>query len=609
MKTLDLTQGSPEWAAHRATSRNASDAPALMGASAYTSRTELIKRLALGIEPEQDDATLKRFARGHEVEPLLRAYADRVSGLEFYPVVGTSDDGYLSASFDGVTMDESAIFEAKQTSQSKMESVRGGILPAEDWWQIVQQFAVCDAAERCFYCVGDGSDAGTVHLVVARTAVASDITTLRAAWAQFDADVAAYTPEPTRVEAVGRAPEALPALFVRLAGGVQETNLPAFKAAAVEVFKAIRTDLSTDQDFADAEKAVRFCGDVEDKLKLAKDAALAQTSSIEELFRAIDAISAEARAKRLELERLVSLRKDQIRADIVTKAKQQVGEFIATLNASLSVPVSVPTTLATELASAIKGKRTVASVQAAADQVVANTKIAATTTAERIRANLKLLEDSGRPELFADRQVLVSTKTAEDLQNLVATRVRAADTLEAERLERERERIREEEQAKAKADQQAAWDAQRAADAEKREAVRAANEQSGAVSTGATVMPTSRAEAAGVAPMSPRLAQNDPPPKAPETPAAVAVSDEVTQPPVAAVRPGVVVNLLKLGDINARIAPMSIAAEGLMQLGFQPESIERASKLYREDVFPDICRAMGRVLKTAMETPALRSAA
>lgn len=633
MKTLNLIQGSPEWHAHRAASRNASEAPVLMGASSKMSRAELVRLRATGGEKEHSQfVTEVLFSRGHEVEPLLRDYAERVTGLEFYPVVGTSDDGYLSASFDGVTMDESVLFEAKQSNKAKLAAMEVGQFPDEDWWQVVHQFAVCESAERCLYAVGDGTDSGTRHIMVGRAAVLADIESLRAAWLQFDADVAAYTPEAARVEPVGRAPDALPALVVRLAGGVQESNLPAFKEAAIAVFKSIRTDLQSDQDFADAEKAVKFCGEVEDKLKLAKDAALAQTASIDELFRAIDSISSEARAKRLELERLVKARKDEIRAEIVNKARLEIADFLNTLNEGLSVPVAAPMTLSSELAGAIKGKKTVASVRDAAAQAVANAKIAASTQAARHRANLALLAAVGRPELFGDRVALVTDKATEDLQNLAKARVAAADALEQERMEKERERIRieeeakakrqaeataeqerqrirEEEQAKAKADQQAAWDAQRATDAKKREAVHPVNEQSGVVSTGATVMPTSRAEAAGVAPMSPRLAQNDPPPKAPETPAAVAVCDEAQQPPVAAVRPGATPKLMKLGDINARIAPLTVSAEGLAQLGFQPTSIERASKLYREDEFPDICRAIGRVLRVAIDAIEPRKAA
>lgn len=365
------------------------------------------------------------------------------------------------------------------------------------------------------------------------------------------------------------------------------------------MFAGINRTLVTDQDFANAEKAVGFCGNVEAKLKQAKEAALAQTASIDELFRSIDAISTEARTVRLELEKLVGRRKDEIRGEIVTKAKLQVSEFIGTLNESLSVPVSVPVTLATDLAAAIKGKRTVFSVQASADQVVANHKIAATTTAERYRANLKVLEESGRPELFADRQVLVANKATEDLQNLVRSRITAADALEADRLEKDRARIRQEEEARIRRETE-----QRA----EQERQRQLDEAKAAEPKGVDGLPQS-AE---------RIYADEPPPRLnptagearqPAEAPAAANANFPEQAPVAAVRQGAVVKLLNLGDINKRIAPLAITADGLETLGFKPDRIERASKLYREDQFGDICRAMGRVLRTAMEAPEMRSAA
>lgn len=42
---------------------------------------------------------------------------------------------------------------------------------------------------------------------------------------------------------------------------------------------------------------------------------------------------------------------------------------------------------------------------------------------------------------------------------------------------------------------------------------------------------------------------------------------------------------VKLGDINAAIAPLSITADGLASLGFQPVGNAGAAKLYDATVF------------------------
>ena len=43
-----------------------------------------------------DDAAQAQFDRGHEVEPALRAYAERILGEDLYPITATGDDGYLA---------------------------------------------------------------------------------------------------------------------------------------------------------------------------------------------------------------------------------------------------------------------------------------------------------------------------------------------------------------------------------------------------------------------------------------------------------------------------------------------------------------------------------
>jgi len=49
--------------------------------------------------------------------------------------------------------------------------------------------------------------------------------------------------------------------------------------------------------------------------------------------------------------------------------------------------------------------------------------------------------------------------------------------------------------------------------------------------------------------------------------------------------------LLKLGDINAAIAPLSITAVGLEQLGFDPVATDKSAKLYRSrDLYAMYCQ-------------------
>ena len=55
--------------------------------------------------------------------------------------------------------------------------------------------------------------------------------------------------------------------------------------------------------------------------------------------------------------------------------------------------------------------------------------------------------------------------------------------------------------------------------------------------------------------------------------------------------------MLKLGEINARLAPISISADGLAQLGFKPAATDKESRLYHAADMPLILAAMVRHLK------------
>ncbi|MFI5269442.1 MAG: YqaJ viral recombinase family protein, partial [Chloroflexota bacterium] len=306
MKTLNLVQGSPEWHAHRLQFFNASEAPSMMGVSPYVSRGDLLRMKATGAEREVNSFTQSVFDRGHEVEPLARAIAEGIIGQELFPTTGSEDSGKLSASFDGITMLEDVIWEGKQWNEDKARRVRAGELPIEDKWQVVQQLAI-SRATKCLYTVSDGTEGRTVHLWV--TLDPADEAALRAGWALFAQDLAAYTPPPEVAVVVGAAPETLPMLFANVKGEVTGTNLVAFKAKATEILGAISTDLKTDEDFATAEATTKWCKDVEERLEGVKQNVLGQTVTIDELFRTIDELKELARAKRLLLEKSVTSRK------------------------------------------------------------------------------------------------------------------------------------------------------------------------------------------------------------------------------------------------------------------------------------------------------------
>ncbi|HEL5053063.1 TPA: YqaJ viral recombinase family protein [Stenotrophomonas maltophilia] len=571
MITVELIQGTPEWHAHRASHFNASDAPAMMGCSPYKTRSQLVREFATGATIEHDAATLQRFADGHRFEDLARPLAERIIGEELYPCVGV--DGKYSASFDGLTLLEDKAFEHKSLNDDLRLAMpldgTDACLPLHYQVQMEHQ-AMVSGAERVLFMASKWNGD---ELVDERHCWYIPNPELRArivaGWAQFDADVMAYDPAPVADPvAPGRAPDQMPALRIEVTGMVTASNLAEWKEQAISVFQGISTELVSDQDFADAEKTVKWCGDIEDQLKAAKQHALSQTQSIDLLFKTIDAIAEEARSKRLALEKRVKTRKDERRTEIGNAARRAVQQHVLAINETLGEhAIPMPATLIADINDAMKGKRSFSSMQEAVDAVAANAKVDASQSAERIRANIRVMEmEVGtHAALFPDRVQLCSTKSAEDLRNLMAARISQHQQAEQDRLDAEREKIRKEEEEraqKAAAAEQAAQAAHTAAAQQQTEPVAAA--------PAATAAPVRTAPTA------------------------------VTSAPASNAAPREVVKI-KLGDINARIAPLSISADGLALLGFKPINATGAAKLYDQAQFPDMCRAMIHGLQDAAE--------
>jgi len=217
---------------------------------------------------------------------------------------------------------------------------------------------------------------------------------------------------------------------------VTASNLAEFKSTALAAIRSVNKTLETDQDFADAEQSVKWCEDVETRLKAAKEHALSQTASIDQLFKAIDDISAEARQVRLDLEKLVKQRKEAIRDSIVLESKKSLHDHVVSLNATIGK--NYMPAMAGDFAGAIKGKRTLASLRDAAASELARVKAEANAIADKLSANLKTLNALATDYLFlfADESVIVH-KASDDLALLIKARIDDHQQAECEREERE----------------------------------------------------------------------------------------------------------------------------------------------------------------------------
>lgn len=463
MKTLDLIQGSEEWQAARAKYFTASEAPAMLGLSKYQTRQDLLRQKATGHTPEVDSAKQRLFDRGHAAEAAARPIVEEIIGDELFPSTGVLEvEGLpLLASFDGITMDETIVWENKLSNASLIDDLTAGELDGHYWSQLEQQLLV-SGAEKAYFTASDGTAENTLGMWY--KSVPKRRQQLISGWKQFAEDLSNYQHVEVIPAAVAAPTEGFGALVLQVEGRVVACNIDAFRAGASDFLSRLPKpeELNSDQDFANAESAVKACTEAESKIKAAKDAGLAQMSEVDTVFRVADQIVAEIKAARLSLEKSVELRKASIRGEIVQSGKDRFADHIYALNKRLG-RVMMPLVPA-DFVGAIKGKRTVVSLQNAVDTVLANSKIAANEIADKIQANLATLDEHKDHAFLFNDVASLAMKANDDLQNVIKLRIAEHQAEQQRKLEAEREKIRREEQARAEREQQ-----EKAA-AEKREA-------------------------------------------------------------------------------------------------------------------------------------------
>lgn len=531
MQIVNVQQGTPEWFEHRAQSLNASDAPAMMGVSPYKTRDQLIKEMATGIMPEVDEATQRRFDDGHRFEALAREKAEQIVGEELFPVVGYINvdtkhgEKRLSASFDGLTLMGDVAFEHKTLNAALRGCATsdGKKLPIQYRVQMEQQLAV-SGAEKVLFVASKWDDDSEMIEPMLYVWYFPDLALrkeIMEGWAKLLEEVEQYTPaEAVEVLDAPRKPDMLPALNVQVSGVVVSSNLEPFKEHALSVIAEINTTLETDQDFADAEATVGWLKkDVAARLKATKDACLAQAADIEAVFRTIDSVIEAADKKRLQLEKLVKARKDQIKEEIVMAARNELRAHYKKLNDGLPHPFLLEKLGG--FAEVVKGKRSISSMQAAVNEEMLRCKEIASADAYTAMGRWGELTVSGKSYewLFPDFAALLEWD-GHTFSSIVTSRINQSI---------EREKHAEE-----------------------------------------PVRDIAAPEPASEVPI----------------PAPESESKEDGK-------------MLNLGEINRRLSPITLTADGLAQLGFHPAAKEKTAKLYRASEFQSICAALVRHIRAA----------
>lgn len=528
-----LIQGSKEWHEFRASHFGASEAAAMLGISPYMSRTDLLQFKKTGVSRDYPAAVHAVFAKGHEVEALARPVIEEMLGEDLFPA--TFSHGDLSASCDGINMEETTALEHKQFNADLFEQVKAGNLPDHHRPQC-QQVLYVTGAERLLFVVSDGTKEN-----MASVWVYPDLeyqARIVAGWKQFAADLEAYEPQ-ARPAPVAAAPvESLPAVFVQVTGSLTvENNLPKFGEALRAFLDRTQNKPETDEEFAVCEAAIKALTKAEEALDAAESAALAQVACIDDMRTLKATLKDLARTNRLALEKLVKAEKENRKLAIVQKARDALADFVKGQPQAAYIPQ-----VSADFAGAIKGLKTILSIQNAADTELSRVKIEVAGLNNLIGRNVAAI--NAHPEhaaLFADRASLV-LKDAEFVALTIRQRIADHEAAQAEKLEAERAKIRAEEEARA----------QREAEAK-------------------------RAEEEAAKPAQAAPVVSDP------LPAAQVVT------PILQADTGA---RITLSQINTRIAPIRITKDGLSELGIESVGKDRAAILYREADFPAICEAL-----------------
>lgn len=449
MQVHELVQGSAEWLAYRSQHFNASDAPAMMGCSPYKTRSALVAELATGFGEEVTPEKARIFAEGHRSEALARPLAEQIIGEDLYPIVGSN--GRLSASFDGLTMDERIGFEHKSLNDSLREAIKdeacGYLLPLQYRVQMEQQCAVAGCEKILF--IASKWDGET--LVESRHCWYYPDLALReqiiAGWAQLEQDVCSYTPPAsTAVAPVAEPVKALPAVAVKVEGQIAvSSNLDVFERALRDFIdhRLIR-EPKTDQDFADLDVQIKAMKGAEAALQSTDANMLAQIQPVDTALKHSAMLAKLVRDNRLMAEKLLTSEKDRRKLEIVANAQKDLREHIDALTVRLGKPYMpmIPADFAAE----IKGMRSLDKMEEVTNTLLVNLKLQASGIADKIDANLKYLREhaANHAFLFSDASTIV-LKDPDDLQMLVKARIFEHDAEQQRKQEEERERIRAEE--------------------------------------------------------------------------------------------------------------------------------------------------------------------
>ena len=472
MKHINVTQGSEAWIKLRKDFFTASEAPMMMGDHKNISRNQLLDAKK-GWTTIVDKYLQKLFDDGHAAEEAARPLAATDVGEDLFPVTGSLEvEGLaLLASFDGLTMFDDVCFEHKLFNKTLAENVLNNVLEPHYYWQLEQQLLV-SGAEKCYFVTSDGTKDNWQSMYY--VSVPERREALIKGWKQFAIDLESHEPQ-AKVEKVKASSlvkkkeveaELIPTLDVKVTALISNSNVQGFAEKVSEFINSLNTSPETDSQFGEAEQQVKYIRSVEKKITDVEKSIDAGAQDIDSLRETLKTIKKSLASTRLELDKQVKSRKEEIRQEILSKANSQIERAEREAEAKVNAPLP---SVGADVYEAMKGKRTIESLQDAADGEVAKAKIKIAEFVELAMGNALHLSTKaqGYDFLFND-WAQIAFKPTEDFKTLVTARIATYQAEQKAKEEAQRKRIRQEEQAKLQREAEAKAREEREAEAQKK---------------------------------------------------------------------------------------------------------------------------------------------
>lgn len=240
-------------------------------------------------------------------------------------------------------------------------------------------------------------------------------------------------------------------LVIKVETNIASCNLDAFKAQAQQYLANLHDSYETDEDFAILTSEVKELKELEDKTRSAIEAVLNGNKEVETIINEARNIAESFRQERLSRNKLVTDKSNEIKQAILDDAFNDIKTIVSNQDSQLITAIGAkfsPQEIKAKLSEAIKGKRTISSIQAAVNAEKNGIVVEITTEVSRINSRLRLFPKEF-DYLFNDAVNLAASQATDDeLTSEIQSRIDADKARQAE-IE-----AKVEEEAKAKAEKE-----------------------------------------------------------------------------------------------------------------------------------------------------------